>query len=81
VSPRAGGADFLDNAHRFVAEDVSGAQVWAEGLVEVHVGTTYASRGDTADGVGRFLDHGIGNGVDGCVATALPVTARIVYDL
>ena len=54
------GADLLDDAHRLVAEDVTGREERAEHLVEVQVGAADRGRGDLDDGVGRLLDRGSG---------------------
>ncbi len=58
------GADRLDDAHRFVAEDVAIVDERSEELVEVEVRAAQAGRGDPDDRVGRLLDRRIGDGLD-----------------
>ena len=69
VDPRADG---LDDAHRLVAEHVTGVEKRPHHLVEVQVRAAQAGRGDADDRVGRLLDGRVGDVVDADVAPAMP---------
>src|ERR1044071_7520268 len=49
-------ADFPDDAHRFVPEDVPGFHEWTQYLVEVEVRTADIGRRDLDNGIGGFLN-------------------------
>ncbi|PSK62863.1 hypothetical protein B0E53_05229 [Micromonospora sp. MH33] len=66
------GPDLLDDAHRLVAEDVTGLQVRPEHLVQVQVGSADRGRGDPDDRIGRLLDPGVRYVLDADVPLAVP---------
>jgi hypothetical protein len=65
-------ADFFDDPHRLVPEDVARLEERAHHLVEVQVRPADRSRSDTDDGVGGRLDHRIRHVVDANIALAVP---------
>lgn len=66
------GADLLDDAHRFVSEDVARCHERCEHLVQVQIGAAQACRGDADDRVGRLLDPRIGHVLHPYVPLSLP---------
>ena len=61
-----------DDAHRFVAEDVTRFHESPENLVEMQVGPTDVRRGDFDNGVGGLFDLRVGYRLHAHVAFALP---------
>lgn len=64
--------DFLDDTHRFVAQNVTDTEEGAEHLVQVQVGTAQPSGRHFDDHVSGVLDGGVRYGVDPHVALAVP---------
>ncbi len=65
-------ADFFDDPHRFVAEDISFCHEGAESFVQVEIGPANVRRGHLDDGVRRLFDLRIGDGIDADLSFALP---------
>jgi len=65
-------ADFADNSHRFVAQNVSGGHEGTEHLIEMEVGPTDVGRRHVDDGVRRLFDLRIRDGVDTYIPFAVP---------
>ena len=66
------GADFSDDSHGFVAEDVPGFHEGAENFVEMQVGSADVRRRDFDDGVGGLFDLRVGHRLHAHVAPAVP---------
>ena len=76
-----GRPDRLDDAHRFVAEDVARRHERGQHLVEVEVGTAQSGRRDLDDRVGRLLDRRVGDRLDPHVARPCHTTALMAAPL
>ena len=66
------GAHLLDDAHRFVAQDVALGHECTQYLVQMQVGTADVGGGDSNDRVGRLLDPRIRDRIHTDLAFSLP---------